>query len=650
MKASPNLRAHLVALLLATVAALPAAQAQTTQFDLGIGYQSESVSGNEDVYRTQVKGKEGFLLDTLSLTMTEAEGGLFDRMTIDAAGIGASPDTRFRAQVGRAKAYNLRFNYARAELYSALPGYANPFVSSGLIPGQHTFDRRRDVLDLDLELLPGATVSPLVGYSQQRYWGPGSTTFHFGQDEFALTNDLEEKLSEFRLGLAFTFGTWRATVMQGWRSVDSSYDYALSEAPSGGNNARPVLGRDVVASQLAGHSRTITSTPFTNAFVTGRVANRVRIAGSYVRSSGADAETEETFTARGQFASFAIQRFFAGANDTAYGDATSDGWRGNVRVEVEVTRWLDIVAGVTSAERKLSGSALVSTTYLDTTNFSGVSTGNLTTLLSADTAWERSDDLADVKIVVRPAQGFQIWAGGGSLEQQVSITPAAAEIVVPGGQGGVYDRSIQRRSAGADATLGPVTLGVDWLSDETDDAIVRTDYLDRERLRARAGVKVSSWLRILGTAEWTDLANPTIGIEYDAEIEHLAATLEITPVEALTLHGTYDTYTSDSTVLIRAPQDFSTSPSIYAEDGESVDGGLSLKLGRFRLDAGVSQYSNEGDMPFDLDRTYGRIDVQITDAIGVYGQFESREYSETLLPIADYSADRYGLFLRWSSH
>ena len=55
MKASPNLRALLAALLLATVAGAPAVLAQTTQFDLGIGYQWLDVSGNEDVYRTQVK-------------------------------------------------------------------------------------------------------------------------------------------------------------------------------------------------------------------------------------------------------------------------------------------------------------------------------------------------------------------------------------------------------------------------------------------------------------------------------------------------------------------------------------------------------------------------------------------------------------------
>ena len=649
MKASPNLRALLAALLLATVAGAPAVLAQTTQFDLGIGYQWLDVSGNEDVYRTQVKEKDGALLDSLSVTLTEPDGGLFDRLTLDAAGIGASPDARFRIQANRAGAYNLRINYFRADVFSALPGYANPFVSSGVIPGQHTFDRRRDAFDLDLELLPGATISPLVGLSRQHYWGPGSTTYHFGQDEFALSNDLDETTMEYRLGVAFTVGAWRATVLQGWRNVDSSYDYQLSEAPTAGNNSRPVLGRDIAASQLAGHSRTIASAPFTNAFVTGRLGNRLRIAGSYVRSNGADAETDETFTARGQFASFALARFFQGASDTANGDAASDGWRGNARIEFAITEWLDVVAGVTSAERSLSGSALVTTNYIDTINFSGVSTGNLSTLLAADTAWERAEDYAEGKFVVRPAKWLQFWAGAGSLDQKVTITPAAAEIVVPGGQGGAFERSIDRLSAGADATLGPVTLGVDWLSDDADEAFVRTDYLDRERLRARAGVKIGSMVKLLGTAEWIDLDNPTPGIEYDAEIEHLAATVEVTPVAAFSLHASYDTYTSDSTVLIRAPQDFSTSPSIYAEDGESIDGGLTLKLGRVRLDAGASRYSNDGDLPFDLDRTYGRIDVQITEAIGVYGQYESREYSETLLPVADYSADRYGLFLRWSS-
>ena len=379
--------------------------------------------------------------------------------------------------------------------------------------------------------------------------GPTRSLYGASRPRYGRNSNLDETVNEYRLGLAFTLGDWRATVLQGWRSSDSSYDYTLEQAPSGGNNSRPVLGRDISASLLAGHSRTIASAPFTNAFVTGRLGTRLRIVGSFARSDGVDSETDETFTARGQFASFALQRFFQGAMDTAYGDAESNGWRGNARVEIEVTEWLDVIAGFTSAHRALTGSALVYTNYLDTVNFSNADPATVAALLAADTAWERDEDFAEGKVVVRPVKWLRLWAGGGSLDQEVTITPAAAEIVVPGGQGGSFGRSIDRLSAGADLDLGPVTLGVDWLEDDANRALVRTDYLDRERLRARAGVKIGSLVRFLGTAEWIDLDNPTPGIEYGAEIEHLAASVEVTPVEALTLHAGYDTYSSDSTVI-----------------------------------------------------------------------------------------------------
>ena len=298
-------RAIIVALLLAAAVLAPAASAQTSQFDLGIGYQWLDLSGNEDVYRTQVKEKDGALLDSLSLRLVEPEGGLFDRLTLEAAGIGASPDTRVQIQASRAGVYDLRVGYTRADVFLALPGHANPLLGAGVTPGQHTVDRRRDAFNLDLELLPGAVISPIAGYSRQHYWGPGTTTYAFGQDEFLLANDLDETVDEFRLGVAFALGDWRATVLQGWRSTDSSYDYALATAPSAGNNSRPVLGRDIAATTLAGHSRTTGNAPFTNAFVTGRVGDWLRVAGSYTRTDGIDAETEDSYTATGQFASCA---------------------------------------------------------------------------------------------------------------------------------------------------------------------------------------------------------------------------------------------------------------------------------------------------------------------------------------------------------
>jgi len=639
-----------LALVLTAVAFVPTLQAQSTQFDLGLGTQWLDVSGNQDMYRTHTgEYRNGFLLDSLSVTVTGGKDGLFDRLLLEATSIGVSPDSRFRIQVDRARLFDLRLSYSRADIFSAFPGYANPFLAAGVIPGQHTLDRHRDGLDLDLTLLPGGTFSPIVGYSRYHYWGPGTTTFPFGQDEFALNSDIDETVNEFRVGAGVAFGTWRATVLQGWRSVDSSFDYALASGAGAGNNARPVLGTNVAASQLAGHSRTTGNAPFTNVQVTGRLFDHVRLVGSYARTSGADADTDETFTAAGQFVSFALARYFQGASETDGTSASATNWRGNARVEIDITSWLEVVAGFTSAHRELSGDALLSTTYLGTTNFSGLDPKNIQNVVSAATAWDRQEDIGEAKVIARPATWLNFWVAGSKVDQDVTIVPAAAEVVVPGGQGGSYTRAIDRVAAGADVTAGPVGLAVDWQKDDADAAVVRTDYLNRDRLRGRISLKIGTILRVLGTGERINLENPTAGILYDADITHWAAALDITPIAALTFHGGYDSYESNSQLLIRMPHDFSTETSIYLEDGENIEGSVALKLGRFLVEAGHSQYRNEGDLPFDLDRQYARFDVGITGEVGIYGQYEQREYTEKLLTAADYSADRFGLFVRWAS-
>jgi hypothetical protein len=643
-------RAPALALVLIAVAFGSPAWAQSTQFDLGIGYQWLDVSGNQDLYRTHTGDRDGALLDALTVMVVGDKDGLFDRLQIDAAGVGASPDTNFRVHASRSRLFDMSLRYNRAEVFSRLPNYANPLLgATGVIPGQHTYDRYRDALDFDLTLLPGGTISPIVGYSRYHYWGPGTTTFAFGQDEFALGNDIDEKVSEYRVGAGMAFGTWRATILQGWRSTDSSYDYSLLPGANGGNNSAPVLGTPVSAGSLAGHSRTSGTAPFTNLLVTGRLADRVRISGTYARLSGAEANTDDTFTATGQFVSFALARFFQGASEVDATSARATNWRGNVRAEVDLTSWLEVVADFTSSRRRLDGDALLRTTYLGTVNFSGADPKNLMTLVSAATAWDRGEDASELRLLARPTSWISVWVGGARLNQDVAIDPAAAEIVVPGGQGGSYSRQVDRLSAGADATIGPVVVGVDYLTDDADAAVVRTDYTDRDRFRAHATVNIGKFLKVLGSGEWINMKNPAAGILYDADVTHWAAGVDVMPIDALTIHGGYDKYESNSQILIRIPHDFSTQTSIYAEDGENVEGNAALKLGRFMVEAGANQYSNKGDLPFDLDRTYARFDVTVTGGLGVYGQYEKRKYREKQFSPADYDADRYGLFVRWAS-
>lgn len=638
----------LAAVLVALILAVPAG-AQSLQIDLAIGYQWQDVSGNQQVHRTQTGDREGLRLDAFNLLLVDTAGARgLDRLRITAAGLGGGPDSRLRLDASRARVYNLRLSWMRSELFNALPGYANPLLGSGSFVGQHTADRRRQNLDLDIELFPGRGFSPLLGYSRSHHVGPAHTTYHFGQDEFRLTSDLDETVHEVRVGASFAAGDIRGTVIQGWRSFDSHNAMTLAAGAGAGNNTRPVLGQPVFADVLELHSRSRGHTPFTNASITGHLAARVRVVGSFTRSE-AEVVADEGLDASGHFASFALQRFFSGANQLASGRANNESWRGEARVEVELARGVDLLAGYRSSHRELDGHSFVTTRYFDTVNFSGAFPADITRVLDASTAWERDEDVLEAKLLGRPVSWLKLWASAGKVSQDITIVPALAEIVVPGAQGGTFNRDIDRFAGGAGIELGAVTFSADWSRDESDQIVIRTDFTERTRVRGRVTFKLSDTVRLVGSAQRIESANPAAGIGFDSEIKHWAAAVEVKPLEAVTFRAGYDSFRTDSRLAITRPQDLGSELSIYVEDGESLDASVDGKLGRFSLNLAASRYRNRGSMAFDLDRTSARFDVDISAALGVYGQFERREYSETLLPIAGFDANRFGLFLRWTT-
>ncbi|MFZ5786137.1 MAG: hypothetical protein ACOY3Y_06815 [Acidobacteriota bacterium] len=641
-----NLRSLTVICILGTVAFASPLAAQSTQFDLGLGFQWLDVTGNEDVHRTQTGQDDGFLLDGFTMVVTGKEAP-YDRLRVMANGFGAGPDQRFLVEADRARSYALRLRYNRAEVFNALPGFANPFFEQGIVPGQHTLDRTREQVDLDLELLPGRTISPFIGYSRHSYDGPATTTYHVGGDEFRIVSDLDETVTEYRVGIGFNLGAWRAVVTQGWRDLDADNRYTLAAGAAEGNNSRPVLGKDIVVGTFDRRTSTKVDAPFTNAHVSGAFGRHIRVVGSYTRSD-ASSENSDFETLGGQFASFELARFFSGTDETMIGSSDSLNWRGEVRLEADLASWLDVSAGYTSSHRELDGVALVNTLYLDTVNFTGALPADVATVLDASTAWERDEDVAELRVTARPTSWLRLWGALSQASQDVDLTPDAAEIVVPGGQGGSFTRDIDRLSAGVAATFGVFGLSAEWAEDDADRAVVRSDYLDRERMRVRASLKLGPMLTLIGTGEWIDTANPTPGVDYTAEIERWALDLEFTPAEQLSVRGGWHTYDSDSRIVTRVPHDFSLSHSVYVEEGEDVDVSMAARFAAVGVEAGVASYTNEGSQPFDLDRTWARLDIGLTSSVGLYGMFERRNYDEKLLSLARFDADRYGLFVRWS--
>jgi hypothetical protein len=590
-----------VSLLVAVWA--PQAAAQSTSFDIELGYQQVDVNGNEDMYRTQIDEQDGFVLNNLTINLVDSSGdaGVADRLRVDASGFGGSPAGRFRLDMGLGDIYRLHLFYQELKSFSALPAFANPLLDDGVLPGQHTWDRTRDILDLRIEILPGRVITPIVGYRWNRYDGPGQSTYTVGNDEFRVASNLEETESEFYLGLDFATHGFQGTFLQGWRDFTGTNQQTLAPGEGVGNNPGTTLGQEVELDAFNRSTRTTADTPVTTFHVTGRVTETSRFVASYVRAD-ADGETSMDETLSGSLVSFQLSRFFQGLEQSVQSRTENPYWRGEARFEWDISQNVGMKVGYEVRDRQLEGWSLIASLFSDTLTFGGFDPQDISTLVEANTGYERKDNVANVRFDFRNLGVFSLWAEAAVNNQDLDLSADVSEIVLPGGQEGAYERNITSFDVGGTATFGNFKILLDVVGQDADDVIVRTDFNDRLRLRGRFDWSISRVFRVLLTAETINSDNDASDIGYEAETERYAVDLNITPTDNFTLHLAYDSYSTDTKMPIRIPQTFEIVPSTYVEEGDLFDGGLTWKIWLLTIDAAYSTFENAGSFPFQMDR------------------------------------------------
>jgi hypothetical protein len=625
------------------------AAAQDVPLDLEIGYRFSDLSGNEEMFRNQVNEQDGFQIRALSFGLGDIrETNAIDHFRLDVADLGTGPHGMLRLQAGRTGYWKLNASYRRTEHYSNYPTIANPFLEQGVLDSQHRFDRKRDSVDVDLEILPGKAVTPLVGFSYSKYSGPGLNTYHVGQDEFALTSDLEDKETEFRVGLAFDAGPVSGQVLQGWRQYRGKETLSLAPGAGAGNFPGTILGVPVNLSSLTRTGKTDVDTPVTSAVVTGKLGSAVRLTGTYVRAD-AEGEGDETENLSGSLVSYEILRYFKTLAETSASTSEALYWRGGVRADLHLAKGFDVSAGYHRRSRELDGYSLVNDLWGQTTTFSGFDPRDVTTILESKTRMERVEDIWDVRASLKIAGPFSLRAGYSENSADITVVNDASEVVVPGGQGGSFDRQVRTIDAGLLFKHSGLTLGVDYVTQSADNAVVRTDYLDRDRLRVRGSYEPAKWLRIGATAETIDTENDDPGYEYDGKWENYAGDIEVSPWQWLRLRFGAGLFDGDTTIPYRVPQTFGTATSAYSESGTSYEGGLTLNFKPVVIEALLRNFENEGSFEYELVRARVRAQLDFTKAFGLAAEWDLDDYAEvgrSYGSAMDYKANRYGLYLR----
>ncbi len=630
-------------LSLAMLVFATAAFAQTP-VDVEVGYRFTKVSGNEDMFRTQINERGGFLIRALTWQGIGSDTSIADHFRVDASDLGTGPAGSLRVDAGKSGKYRFRLGYRRTSFFSALPEFANPLLGQGIIPGQHTYDRRRDMLDADVDFLSFAKIQPFVGYSFNRYSGPGTTTVHVGQDEFLLGQDLRNVDHEFRAGFGFNTSVFSGSVTEGYRRFHADETLSLVPGAGNGNNSAPVLGRDIIATDIKRTSHDSGSTPFTNAYVTGAFDPRFKVIGNYVRfaakSDGNGSETDA-----GSFASFELGRFFKALGESSENSAKNTTWRGGVRGELSIANNVDLLAGFQREHRNLEGSALINTLYIQSVTFGGADLRDLATVINSNNSLERHEDVGSLALSARPGP-WTLRVGASQTEQNVTVSPDLAEIVVPGAaQGGTFNRKIQSYDALAGVAAHGFSIAASWWHDHADAPILRTDFVDRDRQRLRGGWTNKRYA-LNAMAEQSNPRNKDSNFNYRSRIRTYTLDGSIAPTDKFSLYASAARYRADSHIIIIRPETLTTDTSFHAEDGKSVDAGATVAVNRLSFTAGAGRFRNVGTFSFKSNRLHARLAYDFTPALGVAGEYDRDHYYEDVR-FGDYNAGRFGLYLRW---
>lgn len=626
----------------------PQAEAQSTHFDIELGYQWVDVGGDEDLYRTQINQQSGFVLRDFSLTHINSTGDakFADNLRIDASGFGGNPAGRFRLSAGLGKIYRFRLFYSEYENFSALPAYANPDIQDGVTPGQHTWDRKRQTLNMELEVLPNRAVTPLIGYRRNVIDGPRNTTYRVGQNEYRLSSNLKETEQEIYAGISFRAGDFFGTLIQGWREYEANDSLTLAPGESEGNIGVPILGVDQYVDEFSRSMTSEAETPVTTANVHGKIGELADVTLSYVRAD-LEGEASSSEMLSGSLVSYRINRFFQGLDQTVASRTDNPYWRAEGRVNVHLGHSVRLDLGLEENHRSLEGWSLISTLYLDTLNFGGFDPKDVQDLVDANNGYERDDQIVTARLNVDNFGPMVLWAEAGYRKTDLRLSEDVSQIVTPGGQQGNFHRTTNLLGAGAALVFEKSRFSVDISNESADDVIVRTDFDSRLRMRGRVDFTPVKWFRVLGTLEYIDTSNGSSGVGYNATTDHFSVDLNFDPTENLTFRLAWDKYSTDTTVPILIPQTLSPSESIFSEEGTLLEGGLLWRISIVTLDVGYSTFENTGSFEFDMNRAFVRLGVDFNDHWAISADYENNDYTETVLDLAQYDADRYGVYVRW---
>jgi hypothetical protein len=604
----------------------PAASTQwiSGTVDAGVRWSSD-LQGSPAAYRSVVNLGEGPKLFGLDLTLRNSSRRFFDKITVRADSWGGEPYTTLRVDGEKEGVYRFSTNYRNIAYVNALPSFADPTLSRGVILDQQSFNIRRRLVDSELLLFPTKRIVPFFGYSRDWGSGNGVTDFPSDSNEYPVGTTFSDKTDTYRGGVRFEYSRVHVTLEQGGSTFGDNQQL-LSSGTNLGNLTTLFLGERLSLTSLDQRYNVEGDNVYTKALFTANpfpwidlygqaLYSRPRTRGGYLQNN------------TGNFFDFNEFIFFGAQQRSAATEASMPHKSASFGTEIRPLRRLRILESVTTDRFHIPARFLTEENFLRDSPNTPIIASN--TVISDVETFQLNYNVQEVNVIFDAGSKLTL-RGGHRFVWGDAVTRAPAL-----SQTGPVEYGETRMHVGlAGMTFRPVrkvSMGFDFEAASADRSYFRTSLQDYQKLRARARYQILQSLSLGANFSLLNNLNPSVANRNEFRSREDSLSVYWTPGGGkwISLLGDYTYSTLKSNISYYIPQTLTLAPSLYRETARIATGMLNVNVPKSmrvspKLSLGGSLFSSSGSRPTQYYQPIAKVSVPVVRK--VQWMFEWRWY------------------------
>ena len=600
-----------------------------TQFKgfVEVGYRWRTdVAGSLDSYRSVVDLGSGPKLLGTEFTIENPSSKLFDRVDARAYNWGDDPYSTLNVRVLKQRVYDFTADYRNLAYFNALPSFANPLLSRGVLLNERSFDIRRRNSSYRLELFPANKIVPYLAYERSSGYGRAVTTFVSDANEYPVPSRMNDGMNNYRGGVRFQLPIASATVEQGGTTFKD--DQELYEGPGAhnlGNRGTSYFGQTLLLDNLLQAYGIRGNSVYTRALGNVSAAEWLKFSGEFLYSRPETDTNYQQFNT-GNFALSSQALMFTAQEYLLSSQARMPHTTGTVSVEAQLhprarllVSWLtDRLEnnGASNGRQSLSRQSLVRTDNITGTGYLQNEYNHMAGDLLFD-VWKSLTLRMGYRYVWGEAQSFVLpeqglpQTGSGSLRRNIV-------------SGGLSFRPAAKLSVNADAE--GAASGRTYF---------RTSLHDYQRLGVRARYQLTGSLNVSGDYRLLNNQNPTPGIDYDMRSQQTSFAVGWTPAggKRVNVQADYTRSTFHSDITYLVPQTLQRERSFYEDNahiaGLLIDFVLPGHKGAIpTVSAGGSLLHSSGSRPTTYYRPLAKLSLPVSKSLVWVSQWRYYGFNE----------------------